>query len=181
MLDFALLFANNWKTQRKSKGVVKRGVTRVVTPGTLIDESLLDESKSNLLGAMHFKNGTVSIALTELSTGRFELHQCEAHRVGDVLQRLGLSEVIIDEDDEFLAGAASRFGVSITTRPSWMFLIDEGTALLTKQFGVTTVEGFGLQADDERIRSGRRTTRIRKTNTSATWRIKPFENSNHSK
>ncbi len=135
----------------QAKGVVKRGVTRVVTPGTLIDESLLDESKSNLLGAMHFKNGTVSIALTELSTGRFELHQCEAHRVGDVLQRLGLSEVIIDEDDEFLAGTASRFGVSITTRPSWMFLIEEGTALLTKQFGVTTVEGFGLQADDERI------------------------------
>ena len=39
----------------QAKGVVKRGVTRVVTPGTLIDESLLDESKSNLLGAMHFK------------------------------------------------------------------------------------------------------------------------------
>ena len=132
-------------------GVVKRGVTRVVTPGTLVDESLLDESTSNLLGAMQRKDNIVSLAVTELSTGRFELQQCEAQRVGDVLQRLGLSEVIVDEDDEFLASAATRYGVSITTRPSWMFMLDEGTTLLTKQFGVTTVEGFGLRANDERI------------------------------
>ncbi|MBT4531300.1 MAG: DNA mismatch repair protein MutS [Phycisphaerae bacterium] len=135
----------------QAKGVVKRGVTRVVTPGTLVDESLLDETKSNLLGAMHRENNIVSIALAELSTGWFELHQCEAHRVGDVLQRLGLSEIILDENDKHLSEIATRFGISITMRPSWMFLLEEGTSILTKQFGVSTVEGFGLATNDSRI------------------------------
>ena len=134
-----------------AKGVVKRGVTRVVTPGTLIDESLLDETKSNFLGSLHNDGHTISIACTELSTGTFELHQCGTHRLGDTLERLGLSEVIIAEEDEELATIASRYGVAVSLRPSWMFHKDEGVALLTKQFGVTTVEGFGLTNEDPRV------------------------------
>jgi DNA mismatch repair protein MutS len=135
----------------QAKGVVKRGVTRVVTPGTLVDESLLDESKSNLLGSMYNDGTTISIAFTELSTGAFELHQCSKHRVGDTLERLGLSEIIVAEDDEELAMIPAKFGVAVSPRPSWMFRRDEGIALLTSQFGVTTIEGFGLNPDDARV------------------------------
>ena len=135
----------------QATGIVKRGVTRVVTPGTLIDESLLDESKSNLLGSMYNDGDSISIAFTELSTGTFELHQCTKHRVGDTLERLGLSEVIVADDDEELASIASRYGIAVSPRPSWMFHKDEGIAMLTKQFGVTTVEGFGLSSDDSRV------------------------------
>jgi len=149
-----------------AKGVVKRGVTRVVTPGTLIDESLLDESRSNLLGSMLNNNGKVSIALTELSTGTFELHQCELHRVGDTLERLGLSEVILAEDDKDLAKVATQFGVSITTRPTWMFHQDECNAVITTQFGVATVEGYGLTPDDPRVcAAGALLTYIKQTQT----------------
>jgi DNA mismatch repair protein MutS len=134
-----------------AKGVVKRGVTRVVTPGTLIDESLLDETRSNFLGSLHNDGNSISIACTELSTGTFELHQCATHRLGDTLERLGLSEVIIAEEDEELVTIASRFGVSVSPRPSWMFQSDECVTVLTKQFGVTTVEGFGLTNEDPRV------------------------------
>ena len=82
----------------QAKGVVKRGVTRVVTPGTLVDELLLDETKTNLLGAIRSNGENVSIATTELSTGTFELHQCDILRLSDTLERLGLSEVIVGED-----------------------------------------------------------------------------------
>jgi DNA mismatch repair protein MutS len=135
----------------EAKGVVKRGVTRVVTPGTLVDEFLLDETKANLLGAMQCVDSTVSIAIVELSTGTFELLQCSIDRLGDLLERLGISEVIIEEDDTQLAPIAKRFGVAQTMRPAWMFHREEGTAQLEKQYGVTTVEGFGLSTEDVRI------------------------------
>ena len=135
----------------EAKGVVKRGVTRVVTPGTLVDEFLLDETKTNLLGAVQSDGTTVYIATTELSTGTFELHQCPLHGLGDTLERLGLSEVVISEDDEVLQQQATRFGVAVTTRPAWMFALDEATTVLQKQFIVTTIEGFGLTKEDARI------------------------------
>jgi len=135
----------------QAKGVVKRGVTRVVTPGTLVDEFLLDETKANLLGALRSDGDYVSIALTELSTGTFELHQCVLGRLSDTLERLGLSEAIIPEDDEVTQQHATRCGIAITSRPTWMFALEEGRTYLCKQFGVTTVEGFGLEKNDARI------------------------------
>ncbi len=135
----------------QAKGVVKRGVTRVVTPGTCVDESLLDETKTNLLGSMYDDGKHVSIACTELSTGLFELHQCPRYRVEDSLERLGLSEVLVSEEDDALASVCTRYGVSVSTRPSWMFHADEGVAQLSKQYGVSTVEGFGLTPEDSRV------------------------------
>ena len=131
-----------------AKGIVKRGVTRVVTPGTLVDEFLLDESQSNMLGAMRQDDGVVSIAMVELSTGSFELHRCNANRLDDTLERLGLSEVILCDDDEAIQNHAKRLGIAVTTRPSWMFANDEGVTLLQSQFNVTTIEGFGLDQDN---------------------------------
>tara|TARA_B100000959_G_C14991907_1_gene628317 strand:+ start:2270 stop:4888 length:2619 start_codon:yes stop_codon:yes gene_type:complete len=135
----------------QAKGVVKRGVTRVVTPGTLVDELLLDETKTNLLGAIRSNGENVSIATTELSTGTFELHQCDILRLSDTLERLGLSEVIVGEDEEELQQHATIFNIALTLRPAWMFHLDEGKSVLTNQFGVATVEGFGLTDDDPRI------------------------------
>ncbi|MDG1137440.1 MAG: DNA mismatch repair protein MutS, partial [Phycisphaerales bacterium] len=148
---FRVAVCEQLENPAEAKGVVKRGVTRVVTPGTLVDEFLLDETKSNLLGALQSNGQTVSIAVTELSTGTFELHQCTVQRLGDTLERLGLSEVIISEDEEQLAIIATRFGVALTRRPAWMFHPDEGNAMLAEQYGVTTVAGFGLTSDDPRI------------------------------
>jgi len=135
----------------QAKGIVKRGVTRVVTPGTLVDESLLDETRSNLLGAMRQDDGLVSIATIELSTGSFELHTSNVERLGDTLERLGLSEVIICDDDESLHAHAKRSGIAVTTRPPWMFAIEEGVTLLQSQFSVTTIKGFGLDQESTHV------------------------------
>jgi DNA mismatch repair protein MutS len=151
----------------QAKGVVKRGVTRVVTPGTLVDEFLLDETKTNLLGAMQSVGETVSIATTELSTGTFELHHCATSRLEDTLERLGLSEVIVCDDDIELQQKVTSCGVAVTTRPLWLFSLDEATSQLHKQFGVTTVQGFGLADDDARIGSaGALLSYIKQTQTS---------------
>jgi len=148
---FRVAVCEQLENPAEAKGVVKRGVTRVVTPGTLVDEVLLDETKANLLGAIHRDGETISLAVTELSTGTLELHQCTVSRLGDTLERLGLSEIIVAEDDKKLADIAKRFGVAITPRPAWMFNTEEGNTLLAKQYSVTTVEGFGLTVNDPRI------------------------------
>ena len=132
----------------QAKGIVKRGVTRVVTPGTLVDEFLLDESQSNLLGALRLDEGVISIAMVELSTGSFDLHTCNVDRLDDTLERLGLSELILCDEDEAMRTKAKRLGIAVTTRPSWMFSIDEGAGLLQSQFDVTTIKGFGLDQDN---------------------------------
>ena len=135
----------------QAKGVVKRGVTRVVTPGTLVDAFLLDESQSNLLGAMRLDDGVVSIAMIEVSTGSFELHTCNIDRLEDTLERLGLSEVIVCDDDEAMHDQVKRLGIAVTTRPSWMFSKEEGVTLLQSQFEVSTIDGFGLNQDNPQI------------------------------
>ncbi len=135
----------------QAKGIVKRGVTRIVTPGTLVDESFLDEARANLLGAMHYNGELVSIALTELSTGLFEIHQCSLSHAGDTLERLGISEILVDEDDEQLENVANHFGIALTKRPSWIFHANEGRSILKRQYGVATLDGFGLTSDDPRI------------------------------
>ena len=135
----------------QATGVVKRGVTRVVTPGTLVDAFLLDESTSNVIGSMRSEGDVVSVATIELSTGTFELHQCQAKRLDDLIERLGLCEVVIGEDQEQLQKQLTRFGVAVTLRPAWMYANDESMGVLEKQFGVTTVEGFGLASNELRI------------------------------
>ena len=132
----------------QAKGVVKRGVTRIVTPGTLIDESLLDDATVNLLAAATFDESIVCIATTELSTGSFDCYRCDRNRIRDLLERLGISELLIAEDNDVLLGVATQLGISVTQRPSWMFSADEGEAILCKTYGVSTTEGFGFNQTD---------------------------------
>ncbi len=128
----------------EAKGVVKRGVTRIVTPGTLIDESLLDDATINLLAAAQADSNTTSVATSELSTGSFDCYTCPTLRVDDLFERLHISELIVPEDDEVLSAIAKRKGIAVTTRPQWMFQTDEGETTLCKSYGVSTTEGFGL-------------------------------------
>ena len=132
----------------EAKGVVERGVTRIVTPGTLVDESLLIDSQTNLLCAMRCSNKIIHIAVAEISTGLFELHRVAVDRLDDALERLGIAEVIVGEDEEIIISVIEHCGISLTKRPAWHFDATEGAALLKKQFGVTTLSGFGIDEGD---------------------------------
>lgn len=132
----------------EAKGVVERGVTRIVTPGTLIDASLLVDSQTNLLCAIRSDEKNVHIAVAEISTGLFELHQVATDRLDDALERLGVAEVIVGEDEESIIPIIEHCGVSLTKRPAWHFNCTEGSALLKKQFGVTTLSGFGIEEEN---------------------------------
>lgn len=126
-----------------SKGPVERQVVRVVTPGTISDEALLDARRDSLLLAVHCdsKNG-IGLATLDMSSGRFQLFELNSEEdLISELQRLNPVEVLISEelpDNEFLT---NRPGVR--RRPIWEFELDSAQRLLNKQFGTRDLSGFG--------------------------------------
>ncbi len=137
-----------------AKGVVKRDVTRVVTPGTLTDEAMLDEGATNSLAAVAVVNDDqLAIAVAELSTGAFGVATIARADLADALARIGPSELIhsdaISADMRFAFEAAARpIRCPLTARPAWQFRPAEATETLLRQYAVKTLEGFGLSADD---------------------------------
>ncbi|MGE5154882.1 MAG: DNA mismatch repair protein MutS [Bdellovibrio bacteriovorus] len=126
----------------KSKGPVERRVVRIVTPGTLTDESLLEERRENLLVAIAEGAGGFGLAVLELSSGRFWVLEAQTgEALGGELSRLAPAEVLIEED----SGLAESLGLErgVTRRPAWHFDGDSGQRLLADQLGTRDLTGFG--------------------------------------
>jgi len=133
-----------------AKGVVDRGVTQVVTPGTLVDESLMRDEQTVTLGAAAFDDDErCGIAIVELSTGAFEVLDADPETCADELARAGVGELLCAQTSsgEIHPRARTlvdRLGVSATPRPGWAFGRDEALEAIRELFGVSGVEGFGL-------------------------------------
>ena len=133
---------------KEAKGVVDRAVTRVLTPGTLVDESMLDDAAPNHLAAVHRVGERVVIATAELSTGAFELHDIPAERLIDELARIGPAELIISErsedDPEWVRELEASGLAPISRRAEWTFQIEHARRLLESFHQVRSLEAFGL-------------------------------------
>lgn len=126
-----------------SKGPVERQVTRIVTPGTLTDEALLDERRDNLLMAITGREQSVGIATLDLASGRFSVQQLDGlEAVKAELQRLNPAELLYDENWANGALVANRRGAR--RRPAWEFDVDGACRLLNQQFATRELTGFGL-------------------------------------
>ncbi len=126
----------------KSKGPVERAVARIVTPGTLTDEALLDERQENLLAAVCEGNEGFGLAWLELSSGRFAvLEVATREALRSELTRLAPAESLWSEDSRVPDALALERGV--TRRPTWHFDADSGERLLCAQFGTRDLAGFG--------------------------------------
>ncbi len=125
-----------------SKGPVERKVVRVVTPGTVTDEALLEERRDNLLAALMEHDNRFGLATIDLSSGRFVLQQLETvEALSGELERLHPAELLLPEDYQLPAGMPSQRG--ITHRPIWHFDHETAVRLLTRQFGTRDLGGFG--------------------------------------
>jgi len=137
-----------------AKGLVKREVTRVVTPGTLTDEALLDPRESNYLAAVAVSNPKdargepmIGIAWAELSTGRFHAAVFPRSQLLDQLARISPSECLVSEEDG-LTLDRDLPSLLLTRRPAWAFAYDAAVTVLTKQFETASLEGFGFEDHD---------------------------------
>jgi DNA mismatch repair protein MutS len=129
-----------------AKGLVKREVTRVVTPGTLTDDALLDPRESNFLAAVYADRDRHGLAWLELSTGRFAAMEIESQYLPDELARLAAAECLVPEGSSSLTVAAGPHTL-ITPRAPWCFSPAHCRRVLLEHFGTTTLDGFGWNDD----------------------------------
>lgn len=126
-----------------SKGPVERKVVRVVTPGTLVEDSLLDERRDNILAAVYQHNNRFAIATLELSLGHFQAQQLDSlDQVNSELERVQPAEVLLAESSESRLKTRLTDGKEV---PSWYFDVDVASELLCKQFDTKDLTAFGCQ------------------------------------
>lgn len=125
-----------------SKGPVERQVVRVVTPGTLSDEALLEDRQDNLLMAIFSRQAHFGLATLDISSGRFavqELAGVDAFQ--SELQRLRPAEILISDD--FPHGELLEGFSGVRRQGPWLFEADSAMRLLTQQLQTRDLSGFG--------------------------------------
>ncbi len=132
--------------KRGSKSPVRRAVVRIVTPGTLTEDNLLDARRHNYLAALAEAGGTLALAWLDLSTGDFATQEVAAGGLGAALARIGPGELLLPE--RLLARAdlvdlLDRHKAELTPLPNSRFDSDNGRRRLEELYGVRELAGFG--------------------------------------
>jgi len=150
---FRVAICEQMEDPAQAKGIVDRDVVRIVTPGTLTEESVLEEKAHNYLLAAVLTPRRAGLAWAELSTGRFLVEDLPRDDALDAIGRIRPAEVIVPEsviegEDAFAAGLARLLGTAPQGVPDWV--VAEATAVRTlkEHFRVATLEGFGLKRND---------------------------------
>jgi DNA mismatch repair protein MutS len=130
----------------EAEGLVDRAVVRVITPGTLVEESILDEKRNNYLAAVAVSKGRAGLAWIDTSTGAFLAEDLEESRLADELVRLSPAETLLESADGPLADRVrAASGGIVTPWEDFHFDPESGARALCEQFGVANLDGFGLR------------------------------------
>ena len=129
---------------KKAKGIVRREVTEVITPGTILSESALGQKENRFIAAVVPSAERVGLALADLSTGEFVVGEVAPGDLDDELERFSPAEIVVP------AGAAfdvpqDLSALLTTSDESWAFDPDRGRHELTRQFGTSSLDGFGCE------------------------------------
>ena len=139
----AVAIAEQIGDPNESKGPVERSVVRIVTPGTLTDESLLDASNDSLIVAVHRQQLSCGIAWMDLSSGRFVVTEIEGDdELAAELERLAPAEVLIAENSTLPSMPAH---VAVRELAQWQFDEEAARRALNQQFQTRDLSGFGCE------------------------------------
>jgi DNA mismatch repair protein MutS len=128
------------------KGIVKRGVTEMVTPGVATSDKMLEHNSNNFLAAIHFTDTKAGIALLDISTGELFASEGDVEYIDKLLQSLKPAEVIFQRN--FQKHFKETFGSKFYTYTldSWIFDEAYATEALLKHFQTHSLKGFGVEA-----------------------------------
>jgi DNA mismatch repair protein MutS len=130
--------------KRGGKSIVQRGVVRVVTPGTLTEEGLLDARAANRLAAVAFAGDMAAIAWADVSTGAFEARALKAIEVEEEVAALAPAELLVAEGDSARVTEAARIaGATVTTRPAVRADAKSAERRIKAAFEVAALDAFG--------------------------------------
>ena len=125
-----------------SKGPVERAVTRILTPGTLTDAALLDETRDNQLLSICFGDSLVGLARLNLASGEFVLSETAIGLLAQELERINPAEIVCADDVQNVA--INQHKAPKKRLSAWQFDFDAAITSLTKQFNTRDLAGFGI-------------------------------------
>lgn len=128
-----------------AKKIVKRGITELITPGVSFSDNVLSHKENNFLAAIHIDKQAVGVALLDVSTGEFFVTEGDTPHVEQVLNNFQPRELLFEKRKSELF--RERFGSRFYTYKldDWIFTPETATERLLKQFGTTSLKGFGVQ------------------------------------
>ena len=131
---------------KEAKGIVKREVVEVVTPGTAMAERYLELGENNFLAGLHVDGEQVGLALLDNSTGEFFLEELPHDQLAEHLQRYRPAEVLVAEAYlEAVRPLVERVEALVTPYQDWIAELDNATQELNEHFGTTSLKGFGVE------------------------------------
>ena len=133
---------------KTTKGLVKRGITELVTPGVAYNDMVLEVRENNFLCGLHLTDKVHGISFLDVSTGEFYLSQGDDAYIDKLLTNFHPSEVVLQRKRQrwFNEHFAEKYYCNVFD--DWVFAPDFANELLTKQFGTTSLKGFGVEDMD---------------------------------
>ncbi|RYY50828.1 MAG: DNA mismatch repair protein MutS [Chitinophagaceae bacterium] len=128
------------------KGIVKRGVTELVTPGVATNDKLLEHNSNNFLAALHFNEDKIGLAFLDISTGEFFIAEGDKEYTDKLLQSLQPAEVIFQRNKQKLFKENFGNNFFTYTLDEWIFADVYAEESLLKHFGTHSLKGFGVEA-----------------------------------
>ena len=127
------------------KGIVKRGITELVTPGVSFNDKILNHQQNNFLASVHFDGPQAGLALCDISTGEFMVAQGHVTYIEKLIQNFKPNELLFEKSkraalDELVGDRFYSFGLD-----DWAFSYDYGNESLCKQFEINSLKGFGIE------------------------------------
>ncbi len=128
-----------------ARGIVRRDVIEVVTPGTAMSEKLLDAGRNNYLAAVYIEKERAGVAFCDISTGEFSATETSAAELNEILESISPSEILVSRGQKDLfAGRRISSEPRITRNEEWIFDADYAEERLREQFGTQSLKGFGM-------------------------------------
>ena len=127
-----------------AKGIVKRGVVELVTPGVTYNDNVLQQKENNFLASVHLEKNESGIAFLDVSTGEFYLTQGNNEYIDKLLQSFNPSEVLCQRNKrrDFIETFGDKY--FLTVFDDWVFTDDYANDILTRHFNTTSLKGFGV-------------------------------------
>ena len=151
-----------------AKGIVKREVIEVVTPGTLTSDQALSDKSNRYIGSVSFEKNFAGFAFLDPSTGEFHMGECPADQLKDYLLKFSPSEMILGESVVYSTTEWYReFRPFITQIEDWVFDYDSSYRTLTQHFNLKSLKGFGCDELKLGVKTGGALMHHIKTNLSS--------------
>lgn len=130
----------------KTKTLVKRGITEMVTPGVSLSESILENRENNFLASVHCDHSVVGVAFLDISTGEFFVAQGTVDYVEKLLNSFRPKEILYDRTQEqWFKETFYKDGLCVNKLDDWIFTIESARDKLIAQFETTSLKGFGVE------------------------------------